>query len=88
MRKYCGKDVSRTVLPATNLGPKPGDFPVGSAESRAAARAMCDRKQSTCEKIIVTVEHIGSDRPPDIIECMSGLALGYSQNGAKRNEQS
>jgi hypothetical protein len=29
-------------LTATHLGPKPGDFPVGSLESRAAARSMLD----------------------------------------------
>ena len=28
------------VLTATHLGPKPADFPLGSVESRAAARAM------------------------------------------------
>ena len=27
-------------LPATDLRPRPGDFPVGSLESRAAARAI------------------------------------------------
>ncbi|MGA3200422.1 MAG: hypothetical protein ABSD89_13610 [Halobacteriota archaeon] len=27
-------------VPATNRGPKPADFPLGSLESRAAARAM------------------------------------------------
>ena len=27
-------------VPATVLGPKPGDFPVGSMQSRAAARAL------------------------------------------------
>ena len=44
MGKYWGKDASRTVLPATNLGPKPGDFPLGSLESRAAARAVAEDK--------------------------------------------
>ncbi len=69
MGKYWGKGSNRPTLPATNSNPKPGDFPVGSIESRAVARAMFDRKQSTREKIVVTVEHIGSNRPLDIIEC-------------------
>ena len=36
MGKYWGKGLSRTALPATNLGPKPGDSPLGSLESRVA----------------------------------------------------
>lgn len=31
-------------LAATDPGPKPGDFPLGSAKSRAAARAVLDRR--------------------------------------------
>jgi hypothetical protein len=41
------------VLPATNLGPKPGDFPLGSLESRAAARAVAEDKD---EGIVLTFE--------------------------------
>jgi hypothetical protein len=44
MGKYWGKDAAPPVLPATNLGPKPGDFPLLSLESRAAARAMAEDK--------------------------------------------
>jgi hypothetical protein len=36
--------------------PRPEDFPLGSAESRAAARAMAEREPV----IRVIVEHIGS----------------------------
>jgi hypothetical protein len=32
----------RPYLPATDLAPKPGDYQIGSVESRAAARAMLD----------------------------------------------
>jgi hypothetical protein len=53
MRKYWGKDASRTVSPATNLGPKPGDFPLHSLESRAAARAAAEDKD---EGIVLTFE--------------------------------
>jgi len=34
------KQEDRHPVPATNLGPKPADFPLGSLESRAAARIM------------------------------------------------
>jgi hypothetical protein len=34
-------------LPATNSGLIPGDFPLGSVESRAAARAMIERGKET-----------------------------------------
>jgi hypothetical protein len=35
-------------LTATHQGPKPADFPVGSVESRAAARAMIHRPDGGC----------------------------------------
>ena len=54
MGKYWGKDVSRTVLPATNLGPKPGDFPLRSLESRAAARAMVEHTGEESQFVIFT----------------------------------
>lgn len=47
-------------LPATHLGPKPGDFPIGSLESRAAARSMLDTmpaRQCVC---------FPTDEPPDL----------------------
>ena len=30
----------RSFLPVTDMGPKPGDFPLKSRESRAAARIL------------------------------------------------
>ena len=47
-------------LAATCSGPKPGDFPLGSLESRAAARAMLDGlagKDCNC---------FPADEPPDL----------------------
>jgi hypothetical protein len=41
------------VLPATNSGPKPRDFPLGSLESQAAARAVAEDKD---EGIVLTFE--------------------------------
>ena len=42
---------------------KPGEYALGSLESRAAARAMLDRVQTAREEnvIIVRVEHIGDE---------------------------
>jgi hypothetical protein len=38
-------------LPATDSGPKPGDFPLGSARSRAAARSALDNYAAEQRKI-------------------------------------
>jgi len=46
-------------LPATDSTPRPGDFPIGSPESRAAVRAMLKRTPSTT--IRATIVHIGQD---------------------------
>ena len=40
MTKRLKSKQNRISLPATACGPKPGDFPVGSLKSRAAARAL------------------------------------------------
>jgi hypothetical protein len=34
----------KPLLSVTNPGPRPGDFPIGSLESRAAARALVESK--------------------------------------------
>ena len=47
-------------LPATDSGPNPGDFPLGSTESRVAARALADRLGASEEVLRVVVKHIGS----------------------------
>jgi hypothetical protein len=47
-------------LSATNASPKPGDYPLGSTESRVAARALADHLSSSEEVLRVVVEHIGS----------------------------
>ena len=39
-------------LPERNFGPNPADFPVGSVESRAAARALLTRRDITCVVIM------------------------------------
>lgn len=52
------------------IAPLPQHFPLGSVESRAAARAMLRRIQADREKpvMLVTVEHIGSTEPNQTIE--------------------
>lgn len=40
---FKGKRAERQLEPATNPGPKPGDFPLGSLKSRAAARRALER---------------------------------------------
>jgi len=53
-------DESGHRLPATNASPRPGDYPLGSTESRAAARALADRLTASGEVLRVIVKHIGS----------------------------
>jgi hypothetical protein len=49
---------------------KPSDYPLGSLESRIAARTMFERIQAEREKnvIRITVVHIGQDKPNETIE--------------------
>ena len=47
----------KSPLPATDSAPKPGDFPLGSVESRAAARAHV--QQSIKGRVRTTVLFIG-----------------------------
>ena len=42
-----------THLPVTPSGPKPGDFPIGSPESRAAARNLLESQNDVIETRIV-----------------------------------
>jgi hypothetical protein len=41
------------VLPATESGPQPGDFAIGSDKSKAAARMLAPRKENSEFKIQV-----------------------------------
>jgi hypothetical protein len=40
--KYVANQGDGRRVPATHFGPKSGDFPIGSLQSRAAARSMVD----------------------------------------------
>lgn len=56
---------------ATNSGPKPGDFPLGSAKSRAAARAAVDR--FAAEQRQIEQAEYGNLTPLEIV-----MSEGYS----------
>ena len=47
-------------LPATNTATKPGDFPVGSLESRAAARALHEQRKQAGPLLEVIITSVGS----------------------------
>lgn len=44
MNNHDENERNTTAMPATESVPKPGDFPIGSAKSRAAARAILDHR--------------------------------------------
>jgi len=52
-------------LGATDSGPRPGSFPIGSAQSRAAARTLLEaRKGAEGVGILFRLERIGSGHRP------------------------
>jgi len=51
------------LLLVTNSGPKPGDFPIGSVESRAAARALAEHKTEAKEVLRVEVKRMWERGP-------------------------
>ncbi len=57
----------RSFLAATVSGPRPGDFPLGSLQSRAAARALADLDQARPREYIVFSGL--DDEQPAIGEC-------------------
>jgi hypothetical protein len=51
---------AKARLSAIDLAPRPGDFPVGSIESRAAARTLAGNKKEVKEILRVDVKHISA----------------------------
>ena len=45
-------------LAATGEKPRPGSFCLGSAQSRAAARALLERRSASVQRVDFIVEHI------------------------------
>ncbi len=56
------KRTERLPESTTASGPRPWDFPLGSLESRAAARALFWRKP----ELAIRVEHVGRCRPAGV----------------------
>ncbi len=63
------KPRQRPLLPATDSTLGPGDFPLGSLESRAATRAMLENAGREPREVLrVKIISMGSDKPPEILE--------------------
>jgi hypothetical protein len=56
--KTADNSSKKPILTATNSAPRPGDFPLGSASSRAAVRLLLESKKRTAEQ--------EANRPPDL----------------------
>src|SRR5713226_6663474 len=77
-------------VPATVLGPKPGDFPVGSIQSRAAARALlanhaAEQAQDRATELAGLTPYARAmieDVDPEIVHTVIGL----SQQAEERAE--
>jgi hypothetical protein len=75
------KQREKPSLPATDSELRPGDFPLGSIESRAAARAKLERiKVNPGDTLHIIVERIGGDGktplpPPERIEWEGGVTV-------------
>lgn len=50
-------------LPLSATGPRPGDFPVGSPESRAAARMKLANAQDDPDTLRISVRTLGNKAP-------------------------
>jgi len=49
-------------LPVTNSQPRPGDFALGSPESRAAARMLADHNESRIERLTILLPGAWAER--------------------------
>jgi hypothetical protein len=75
-----------TPLPVTNSGARPGDFPLGSLQSRAAARAMMERKQDEEPRIFIINgnEEVPDARRQDMIVRICNVGI-LDDNDSVRN---
>ncbi len=53
------KQPENLLDPATDSAPKPGDYPLGSLQSRAAARAVVDSMAE--EELVIQIVFVGPD---------------------------
>ena len=58
-RRNKGKQPAGLPDPATKSGPQPGDYPLGSLASRAAARVMMDTKK--VKETVIQIVYVGPD---------------------------
>jgi hypothetical protein len=71
-------------LGATDAGVSPGKYPLGSPQSRAAARAMLTRRWERRERVDFVVRHIGAvpgftkPQVSDWVECDDGTLMRCS----------
>ena len=74
-------------LPATDSGPKPGDFPVGSLESRAAARSLLERHEEEIPVRVIDLcrSRSRSDKPIGQATVEGELVAVYEDGGLGRN---
>jgi hypothetical protein len=79
-------------LPATNSGPRPADFPLGSVESRAAVRAMINRRAAPDEKAPTIYRASWVGRPQDedfeILDLATGLPVPATRGPTGPDQQS
>jgi hypothetical protein len=60
------KRSDRHRLPATGPGPEPGEFLIGSLQSRAAARSLLESRRTTeGAGILFRLRRIGKDSAPN-----------------------
>jgi hypothetical protein len=85
MLKTANNKSKKTQLPATESGPKPGDFPLGSLKSRAAARVLVGRAGDSRNFGRALIEVIGSpgkDQSISVPNVLSGLRLRFQPKQA------
>ena len=83
------KGKGREDLPetATDSAPKPGDFPVGSVQSRAAARAMLkEKKQEVIRVHFVASDGNGHPKIPGMPLPEKPYRVDYWSDGTGRTE--
>jgi len=68
-------------LSATDSGSKPGDFPVGSLESRAAARTMLERQDEVIGIQVIDLCSSRSDKPIGQAMVEGELVAVYGDGG-------
>jgi len=95
LRQIRTEGAKRPSLPATKFGVRPGEFPLGSIESRAAARHIIEGRGAAEKKgtlIHFEIVRIGQPHDPDAGKCTSepppASAVAFCTCLSKRRRQS